>query len=180
MPIPGGTERTVAPCQATTWTRVSWLDDRTLVISDRPTAADVRRLRTLDIATGAARDLTTPPASTIGDAEPQVSPDGRQLVFRRSLAHGADDLFLRDLASGRERALTDDGWKAGGFAWSADSRHIFFSSNRGGAFGLWTVDTAPAGRPGRSAPASARSPSRGCRATRRTAWRWRSRTGASP
>ncbi|HYD45863.1 MAG TPA: hypothetical protein VEA79_11430, partial [Phenylobacterium sp.] len=64
-----------------------------------------------------------------------------------SLAHGADDLFVLDLATRRERALTDDGWKAAGFTWSADSRHIFFSSNRGGAFGLWTVDTHAGGPP---------------------------------
>ncbi|HYD45388.1 MAG TPA: winged helix-turn-helix domain-containing protein, partial [Phenylobacterium sp.] len=83
MPVPGGAERTAAACQATTGTRVSWLDDNTLVISDRPTTADARRLRTIDIATGATRDLTTPPANSLGDSEPQVSPDGKRLVFRR-------------------------------------------------------------------------------------------------
>ncbi|MCR5875217.1 hypothetical protein LRS10_14075 [Phenylobacterium sp. J426] len=55
---------------------------------------------------------------------------------------GADDLYLKDLKTGRERALTTDGWKAAGYVWSADSRHIFYSSNRGGEFGLWTIDTA--------------------------------------
>jgi Tol biopolymer transport system component len=62
------------------------------------------------------------------------------VLFRRTLMFGADDLYLLDVGSGKERALTNDGWKATGHAWSGDSRHVFFSSNRGGEFGLWSVD----------------------------------------
>ncbi|WP_332771067.1 winged helix-turn-helix domain-containing protein [Phenylobacterium sp.] len=146
-PIPLGPERIVARCQSASYTRVSWLDDATLVIGDRPDAASIWRIRSVDIETGAVRDLTAPSPSTLGDSDPMASPDGRHVVFRRSLMHGADDLFLLDLRTGRERALTTDGWKAAGYVWSADGRHIFYSSNRGGEFGLWTVDTRIDGPP---------------------------------
>ncbi len=149
VPVPLGPERIVGRCQAATYTRVSWLNENTLVISDRPVHAAIRRVRAVDIASGQTRDLTAPPPETLGDGDPVVSPDGRYIVFRRSLMHGADDLFLKDVKTGRERALTTDGWKAPGYVWSADSRHVFFSSNRGGAFGLWTVDTRIGGEPKR-------------------------------
>jgi Tol biopolymer transport system component/DNA-binding winged helix-turn-helix (wHTH) protein len=140
VPVPLGAEREVGRCMSAPSMRLSWLNEETLVISDRPTARDIWRIRALDIETGQARDLTKPPASTLGDGDPAASPDGRHVVFRRTLLHGADDLFLLDVRTGRERALTTDGWKASGYVWSADSRHVFYSSNRGGAFGLWTVD----------------------------------------
>lgn len=140
VPIPLGPERIVGACQSATYSRLSWRDDSTLVYGDRPSRAEPWRIRALDISSGAARDLTAPSPDTLGDSDPAVSPDGRYITFRRTLLHGADDLFLKDLRTGRERALTTDGWKAAGYVWSKDSRHIFYSSNRGGAFGLWTVD----------------------------------------
>lgn len=148
-PIPGGPERAVARCETADYTRLTWIDERTLAISDHPAPEELRRIRAIDIETGAVRDLTTPTPGTFGDNDPQASPDGRYLVFRRSIMHGADDLYLLDLGSGEERPLTTDGWKAPGYVWSADSRHVFFSSNRDGGFGLWTVDVEHAGPPRR-------------------------------
>lgn len=141
-PVPIGPERVVARCQSSTYTRVSWLDGDTLAIGDRPDPSQLWRIRAVDLTSGVTRDLTAPPAETLGDSDPSVSPNGRYIAFRRSLLHGADDLFLKDLKTGRERALTTDGWKAAGYVWSADGRHLFYSSNRGGEFGLWTIDTA--------------------------------------
>ena len=142
VPVPIGPERVAGRCHSSNYTRVSWLDADTLAIGDRPGPADLWRIRAVNLTSGVVQDVTTPPADTLGDSDPSVSPDGRFVAFRRSLLHGADDLFLKDLRSGRERALTTDGWKAAGYVWSADSRHIFYASNRGGEFGLWTVDTA--------------------------------------
>jgi len=148
-PIPLGPERVVARCQNAGYSRVSWLNDTTLVIGDRPDSRSIFRIRAVNVETGAARDLTAPSAATLGDGDPMASPDGRHVVFRRTLMHGADDLFLLDVRTGKERALTTDGWKAAGYVWSADGRHIFYSSNRGGEFGLWTVDTRIDGPPRR-------------------------------
>jgi len=142
VPVPLGPERVAARCESSTYTRVGWLDGDTLAIGDKPKPSLLYRIRAVDLTSGAVRDLTAPPAETLGDSDPSVSPNGRYIAFRRSLLHGADDLYLKDLKTGRERALTTDGWKAAGYVWSADSRHIFYSSNRGGEFGLWTIDTA--------------------------------------
>lgn len=142
MPMPSGAERTAARCQEAVYTRVSWLDANTLVFGDRPDPGAPWRLRSVNLTSGAMRDLTAPSRATLGDSDPMVSPNGKSVVFRRTLLHGADDLYLKDLKTGRERALTTDGWKAAGYVWSQDSRHLFYSSNRGGEFGLWTVDTA--------------------------------------
>lgn len=142
VPVPLGPERVAARCQSSTYTRVGWLDADTVAIGDRPGPGELWRIRAVNLTTGVTRDLTSPPAETLGDSDPSVSPNGRFVAFRRTLLHGADDLFLKDLKTGRERALTTDGWKAAGYVWSADSRHIFYSSNRGGEFGLWTIDTA--------------------------------------
>lgn len=148
-PMPGGPERAVARCQTADYTRLTWIDERTLAISDHREPEELRRIRAIDIETGAMRDLTAPAPGSFGDNDPQASPDGRYLVFRRTIMHGADDLILLDLRTGRERALTTDGWKAPGYVWSADSRHVFFSSNRNGGFGLWTVDVERPGPPQR-------------------------------
>ncbi|MGA0606676.1 winged helix-turn-helix domain-containing protein [Phenylobacterium sp. VNQ135] len=142
VPVPIGPERVAARCESSTYTRVGWLDGDTLAIGDKPKPSLLYRIRSVDLTSGAVRDLTAPPVETLGDSDPSVSPNGRYIAFRRSLLHGADDLYLKDLKTGRERALTTDGWKAAGYVWSADSRHIFYSSNRGGEFGLWTIDTA--------------------------------------
>ena len=140
VPIPRGPERVATRCQTATHTRPSWLDAHTLVISDAPNADAVSRIRAVDVQTGDTHDLTSPPRAALGDADPIVAPDGRHIVFRRTLIVGADDLYVLDVATGRERALTQDGWKASGYVWSNDSRHVFFSSNRGGEFGLWSAD----------------------------------------
>lgn len=147
MPIPSGAERVVARCEGGAEVHPSWLDAHTLLYSDRPASQPVSRIRAVDIETGAIRDLTSPSAMTFGDTDPQAAPDGRQVAFRRTRFFGADDLLVLDARTRAEHAVTTDGWKASGYVWSADSRHIFFASNRGGEFGLWSVDarglTAP-------------------------------------
>ncbi|MDG2522515.1 winged helix-turn-helix domain-containing protein [Caulobacter segnis] len=140
MSIPGGAERVVGRCAGDSYTRVSWVDEKTLVYADRPSAGGPRRIMSLNLDTGAATSLTNPSPGLIGDSDPLLSPDCRLLVFRRSSAAGVDDLFVRDMHTGRERQLTNDGWKAHGFAWTHDNRYVVFGSNRGGDFGLWSVD----------------------------------------
>jgi len=147
MPIPVGAERVVAQCAGVHDTRPSWLNANTLLFGDRPGNSGVTRIRSVDINSGVARYLTLPPGATLGDWDPQAAPDGRHICFRRTLMFGADDLIVLDSATGQEHVLTTDGWKAMGYVWSQDSRYVFFASNRGGDFGLWSVD-----RKARAAP----------------------------
>lgn len=140
LPVPRGPERVLGECRTDASTRLAWTADGEVVFADRARADAVRRLRAVRADTGAVRDVTRPGLATLGDSDPVVSPDGRSLVFRRSLGHGVDDLWRVDLRTGAERPITEDGWKAVGYAFAPDGRTLFYSSNRGGDFGLWAVD----------------------------------------
>ena len=81
--------------------------------------------------------------------QPEFSADGRFLAF---LANDGewDSLNLLDLASGQKRVLVQDAalmepaWVQGIrlFAWSADSRSIYYLKNENGWRSLWLLDVA--------------------------------------
>ncbi len=123
-----------------------------LLYSDALPGTDQHAVYSLSLGDRTARPLSTPPAGAHGDMDPIVSPDGRHVVFRRVQAWGVDFLMVADLAPdgglANVRALTDDGWKAHGVAWSSDGRAVIYSSNRGGDWGLWLVGVA-GGKPQR-------------------------------
>jgi Tol biopolymer transport system component len=148
LPIPRGAERTVGRCSRAPATRLAWLDERTLLLSDSTDRGQVTRIRALDIETGAARDFSRPGGDSLGDTDPLPSPDGRQVAFRRVISHGVDEVYLADARTGAERRLTG-GWKALGYAWAPDGRTLFLATNRGGDFGLWTLDTRRTAEPKR-------------------------------
>lgn len=143
MAFPGGMERIVAACRSAP-DGLAWLDADRIAFSDRPDDGP-RRMMAASLGDGSVQPLTTPPLGVQGDDAPVVSPDGRQLLFRRTAALGSDDLFILDLKSLKERRLTFDGWKALGAAWSADSRTVYFTSNRGGDFGVWSMSARGGG-----------------------------------
>lgn len=149
LPVPRGAERTVGRCTMARITQLAWLGERTLLLADRSRPDEVTRIRRLDVETGAVRDFTRPGRDSLADTEPLPSPDGRSVVFRRSTSHGVDDIYLADTRTGEERPLKRDGWKALGYAWAADGRTLFYASNRGGDFGLWSLDTRGGGEPRR-------------------------------
>ncbi|HEY6917542.1 MAG TPA: winged helix-turn-helix domain-containing protein [Allosphingosinicella sp.] len=146
--VPRGTERIAGHCRSGDST-LSWLDDGNIIFSDQPDPAAARRLFSLSVANGAVRPLTNPPDGLNGDGKPRVSPDGRRIAFRRSASLGNDDIFILDVASGEEWPLTSGGWKAYGFTWAADSRTLFFTSNRKGDFGLWSIPVRKGAEPAR-------------------------------
>lgn len=143
---PRGAERVVGGCRLDGHSELSWSGPEEIIFLDRTIALGPRRLFALNVGTGATRVLTDPPADSIGDYGPAVSPDGRRVAFRRGAAMGTHEVRLLDLRSGRERPVTLQGAKADGLGWSADSRSLFFTSNQNGDFGLWSTD------PGRGPP----------------------------
>jgi eukaryotic-like serine/threonine-protein kinase len=80
---------------------------------------------------------------------PSATADGKHLAFLRATAH--QSVFVGDLANNGTRLLnthrlTADEYVNQPAAWTADSREVFFGSDRAGAFGLYRQalgETAP-------------------------------------
>ncbi|MBL8913193.1 MAG: S9 family peptidase [Archangium sp.] len=83
------------------------------------------------------------------DTSPVFSPDGKQLAWlamaRPKFEADKLTVMVRDLASGRDRALTTD-WdrSAGSIAWSADGKTIFTTADDLGQHGVFSIDVASA------------------------------------
>ncbi len=148
MTPPNGAERIVSKC-LDPYAGLAWLNANELIVGFRPAGTRARHLVAIDATSGRSRPLTNPPADMLGDSAPVVSQSGRWIAFRRTAAIGSDSIQMLDTTTGREQTLTDDGWKAAGFTWANDDRTLFFSSNRGGDFGLWAIDTARRSEPQR-------------------------------
>jgi len=118
---------------------LSWSQDgRYLVSSYAPEnqPCQVKRISIEDLHVDA---LTSPPVPSTGDKDPQYSPDGRSLAFIRNTKE-VEDIYIMPAAGGTPRRITFDNRLLSGLAWTADSKEIVFSSNRGGAtWGLWRV-----------------------------------------
>lgn len=146
-PVPQGEPRIVGRCSVESMTRLAWTRDGEILLSDRPTRDAVRRIRALSPETGRMREVTAPPATSLGDLDPVVTHRGDHMVFRRAFSYGVADLYTSEVSGDGLRPLTRDGWKAIGYAFTSDDRTLVFSSNRGGDSGLWTVDFKRPGTP---------------------------------
>ncbi len=146
-PVPQGEPRVVGRCSVDSTTRLAWTRTGELLLSDRPTRDAVRRIRALNPDTGGMREVTAPPSNSLGDSDPVVTHRGDDVVFRRAFSYGVGDLYAARVSGAGQRALTRDGWKAIGYAFTADDRSLVFSSTRGGDSGLWSVDVERPSRP---------------------------------
>lgn len=112
---------------------------RDLAAADKNTADEPFRIVLIDVLSGQKRPFTTPPPGTIGDSNPAWSPDGKMVAFIRAVSSGVDDIFVLPVEGGEPRRLTNDKRYVISLAWSADSQHVLFSSNRLGNHSLWRV-----------------------------------------
>jgi len=69
------------------------------------------------------------------------SPDGKELAVERVFSPREQDIFVRELATGKERQLTFFKSDIAGLCWSKDG-NIIFSSNKSGSFKVWMVPAA--------------------------------------
>jgi Tol biopolymer transport system component len=94
----------------------------------------------LSLVDSSTREVTSPPPSYL-DRSPTFSPDGKRLAFIRSTIAGvSNDIYVMSLNGGNPKRLTFDNRPImGSPTWTADSREIVFSSDRGVATGLWRV-----------------------------------------
>jgi Tol biopolymer transport system component/DNA-binding winged helix-turn-helix (wHTH) protein len=139
----GGPQRKITPLDACG--NLDWLPDGRHLIVSQLIAARVSvhgapyPLLNVEVDTGKRRAFTTPPAGSLGDASPLVSPDGKMLAFVRLVAFEAADLYLMRLDGGQPSRITFDGQAKWGLAWTADSREVVLAIRKKGTFRLWRV-----------------------------------------
>jgi dipeptidyl aminopeptidase/acylaminoacyl peptidase len=82
-------------------------------------------------------------------SEPALSPDGRTVVFTvretdMDANRGRTDLWALDVATkgAQPRRLTSHAANDGGAQWSADGRHVYFTSTRSGSNQVWRLSMA--------------------------------------
>ena len=131
---------------------ISWSPDgRTLYFALREAGRIEATSTNLDIFAVAA-DGSAPPrnltdANDATDTFPAVSPDGRTLAYvaMKRPGYEADRqvIMLRDLATGRTRALTE-AWdrSAGSLAWAADGKSLLVTADDTQEVPLFRVDIA--------------------------------------
>ena len=73
-----------------------------------------------------------------------LSPDGTTALYtitRYNMAEnrGLTQIFVRDMASGEEKTLTDNTSNNSDAQWSADGKKIFFTSSRSGSMQVWQM-----------------------------------------
>jgi Tol biopolymer transport system component/DNA-binding winged helix-turn-helix (wHTH) protein len=142
IPALGGTERRVYRGPASMGAGLSWSPNGGSLVFPEANPADPTRsvLSLLSLADSSTRALTSPPPGW-HDHEPAFSPDGTRLAFIRSTIAGvSNDVYVMPAAGGHAKRLTFDNRPImGPPAWTADSREIIFSSDRGAETGLWRV-----------------------------------------
>lgn len=125
---------------------LSWSPDaKNLVTTDCGKTRNPE-LTAISLETGARKSLTTPPAHLVDD-QAVYSPDGEWIAFRRSQSDSSDDIYLIPATGGKPRKLTQLSNPIDGLAWSADSKHIIFSSahatSQGSIWSLALDETVP-------------------------------------
>ena len=73
-----------------------------------------------------------------------LSPDGTTALYtvtRYNMGEnrGLTQIYVRDMASGEEKTLTDNTSNNNDAQWSADGKKIFFTSNRSGSMQVWQM-----------------------------------------
>ena len=148
----GGASRKLADCDKYDGDSMGWSPDGATLAMRSP---DYKGIDFLTVATGARRHFTEVPPTEQQDTDPAFSPDGSLLAFVRWHASGVANLYVVPVSGGEPKRLTFDNLKIEGLTWEPDNRHLVFSSNRGGPFGLWRVDID--GNPAQRVPQANRS-----------------------
>jgi eukaryotic-like serine/threonine-protein kinase len=136
VPVTGGAVRKITEGAE----GVSWSPDgRTLAVAGLPPESG--GIFRVSVENGVRTRLTR--WSLHLDELPVFSPDGNWIVFTRSFGPRARELFLIPALGGSERQLTFEHQPTYGATWTADSKEIVYSSNRGGGGeSLWRITLA--------------------------------------
>jgi Tol biopolymer transport system component len=115
-------------------------DGASIVYARRADGADPYQVVVASLATGDARPVTNPEASTLGDIDPLYARDGRSVYFVRSVNEVTKDLYSVSIDGGEPERLTFDNRKINGLTWSPDGDALLFTSTRSGMYRVWEVD----------------------------------------
>jgi TolB protein len=73
-------------------------------------------------------------------ANPSWSPEGTFLAFAwRKAGSSRFEIFIHDLATGKESQLTQNSGDSEKPSWSPDGRHLVFESNRSGTLQIYSM-----------------------------------------
>ena len=148
IPALGGTERRL---RETHWSenefyqvfwffgRLSWSPDgKTLAYSDRASGDEpTSSIFLLSLDSMEPRKLTSPHGS-VGDYNPDFSPDGQTLAFNRG-AQGITSIYTVPVSGGSERHLITGVQYGWGLAWTSGGRDIVFAKAGWDAGWLWKI-----------------------------------------
>lgn len=135
-----GSERTLtSTLGACRGSGIDWSPDAsTLVYSDCPPSTTQRSIYLLNPATGERRKLTTPVRDGEGDTDPQFSPSGAAVAFRRGVTAGVDEVLTVPAAGGEPTPVVREGRTVAGVDWWADGKSLVVASPRDrGTYALW-------------------------------------------
>lgn len=138
----GGNERKIADCFAGTASTYDWTPDGSgLLMGLEAKLLNERSspLRLLDIASGKWTPLEYAIAEGDIDIDPRYSPDGKWIVFRRSIS--LSDLWRMPAAGGTPQRLTHVKSDIRGWDWLPDGSGIVFSYI-GNEVGMFLLDIA--------------------------------------
>lgn len=122
---------------------VSWSPDgKSLLYSEKKSLFTPFQIKQLSVENREKQTLTSPPAGSIGDRLPIISPAGDILAFVSRRTNETDDIYLVPISGGEPRRLTSDNLIISGMVWTPDGRDLIYSSNRGGAQHLWKISAA--------------------------------------
>jgi Tol biopolymer transport system component len=140
VPALGGPQRVIAdilrwptPAQAYPGPHLTWTPDgKGLIVSQRRSAQEPFALYYLALESGQFRRITNPPQFAAGDTAPALSPDGRTLVFRRSLGFAIGHLYKQVVDAslqpqGESTILTPEATSATSPAFPPDGRSVLFT-----------------------------------------------------
>jgi len=148
VPALGGRERQVdSPHWNDRWdfygAGLSWSpDSKSLVLSDlsdRSAPGGPASLFKLSLDRLEKQKLTFPPADSVGDLAPAISPDGKTVAFYRVTSGGTGDIYLLPFAGGEPQRVTyEDAWLERP-AWTAEGELVFSSGGSFSSSTLWRV-----------------------------------------
>ena len=105
-------------------------DGRWLVLSHGSSREDTRRSLFIMPSTGGSEGRLTDPPIPANDGDGAFSPDGRQIVFVRSLSRYTGDLYAISIREGRAigqaRRITTDQREKSSPVWTANGKEIVF------------------------------------------------------